>query len=88
MKINWKVRLRKKTFWLTLVPAIILLAQIVGNWFGQDVAADLIGAEAAKFINATFGILTILGVVIDPTTAGMNDSTQALTYKTPKKDDQ
>jgi phi LC3 family holin len=86
MKINWKVRAKKKSFWLTLVPAIVLLVQIVGNWFGYDIAAELINAEAAKFINAVFAVLVILGIVNDPTTSGLSDSKQALNYKKPRKD--
>ena len=36
-------------------------------------------------VNAVFVVLTILGVVTDPTTEGVADSTQALTYIAPKK---
>ena len=86
MKINWKVRAKKKSFWLALVPAIVLLVQIVGNWFGYDIAAELINTEAAKFINAVFAVLVILGIVNDPTTSGLSDSKQALNYKKPRKD--
>ncbi|WP_077297508.1 phage holin [Virgibacillus pantothenticus] len=88
MKINWKVRAKKKSFWLALVPAIVLLIQIVGNWFGYDIAAELINAEAAKFINALFAVLVILGIVNDPTTSGLSDSKRALNYKKPRKDKQ
>ncbi|KNE19030.1 phage holin [Virgibacillus pantothenticus] len=84
MKINWKVRAKKKSFWLALVPAIVLLIQIVGNWFGYDIAAELINAEAAKFINAVFAVLVILGIVNDPTTKGLSDSKQARHYKKPR----
>ncbi|MGX4668239.1 phage holin [Cerasibacillus sp. JNUCC 74] len=86
MKINWKVRVKKKSFWLTLVPAVVLLAQTIGNWFGYDVAAELIKEEAAKFINAVFAVLVILGIVNDPTTSGLSDSEQALNYIKPRKD--
>ncbi|WP_345554879.1 phage holin, partial [Paraliobacillus ryukyuensis] len=61
MKINWKVRVKSKTFWLTLVPALLLLAQIVTSWFGYNFAADLVGEEITRFINVVFAILTILG---------------------------
>ena len=54
MKINWMVRIKNKAWWLTLVPALFLLA--------------------------------ILGIVNDPTTAGMGDSEQALTYEKPKSE--
>lgn len=85
MKINWKVRLKNKMFWLAMVPAFLLVAQIVAGWFGYELAADLIGAEAAKFINSVFAVLVLLGVVVDPTTDGVEDSAQALRYQEPKK---
>ena len=84
MKINWKVRAKNKMFWLTMVPAFLLIAQIVSGWFGYALAADLIGEEAAKFINAVFAFLVILGIVVDPTTDGMDDSDQAMRYRYPK----
>lgn len=86
MKINWKVRLTNKTFWLTIVPALLLLAQIVSGWFGYQLAADLIGAEATKFINAVFVVLALTGIVNDPTTARLSDSKQAREYKKPRSD--
>jgi phi LC3 family holin len=86
MNINWIVRLKNKTFWLAIIPAILLVAQIVTGWFGIDFAADLVGKEATKFINAVFAVLMILGVVNDPTTTGTGDSKQARTYKKPRSD--
>ncbi|MDW0113754.1 phage holin [Sporosarcina saromensis] len=85
MKINWKVRLKNKYFWLAMVPAFLLVAQIVTGWFGYELAANAIGDEAANFINAVFALLVILGVVVDPTTDGMEDSEQAMRYKEPKR---
>ena len=37
-------------------------------------------------VNALFAVLALLGVVNDPTTAGMSDSTLAMTYDKPKED--
>lgn len=84
MKINWKVRLKSKTFWLSIIPAVLLIVQIVAGWFGYDIAADLIGAEATKLVNAVFAVLTILGIVTDPTTEGVSDSTRAMYYDKPR----
>jgi phi LC3 family holin len=88
VKINWKVRAKKKSFWLALVLAIVLLIQVVGNWFGYNVTAELLNAEAVKFINAVFAVLVILGIVNDPTTSGLSDSKQALNYIKPRKDNE
>ena len=86
MKINWKVRVKNKMFWLALVPAVLLISQIIAGWFGYNVAADLIGAEAEKIINAVFGLLVLLGIVNDNTVAGLSDSKQALRYDKPRDD--
>lgn len=85
MKINWKVRLRNKTFWLALIPALLLLAQVVAAVFGISLDLGELGNKLLAVVNALFAVLTILGVVTDPTTAGVNDSTQAMGYTEPKK---
>ena len=36
-------------------------------------------------VDALFAVLVILGVVVDPTTEGLGDSAQAMTYTEPKK---
>lgn len=85
MKINWKVRLKNKTFWLALVPAILLLVQVIAAVFGISLDLGALGDKLLAVVNALFAVLTILGVVTDPTTAGVNDSTQAMGYTEPKK---
>ena len=82
--MNIKVRLKNKTFWLSIIPAVLLVGQIVGSWFGYEIPADKISNEAVNFINALFVVLTLLGIVSDPTTKGVKDSAQAMTYKKPK----
>ena len=86
MKINWTVRLKNKTFWLALVPAVLLLVQVVAAVFGIDLKLDGLGDKLLAVVNALFAVLTILGVVTDPTTAGVGDSKQAMTYDRPKCD--
>ena len=85
MKINWKVRLQNKTFWLALVPALLLLVQVVAAVFGISLDLGVLGDKLLEVVNALFAVLTILGVVTDPTTAGVKDSTQAMGYTEPKK---
>lgn len=87
MLINWKVRIKSKQFWLTLVPALLLLVQAVLLPFGITVPTELIAAHALGIINAAFALLTILGLVNDPTVKGLSDSKQALRYDKPKDDD-
>ena len=83
--INWKVRIKNKMFWLTLIPAVLLLVQVVAAVFGYTLDLGDLGNKLLAVVNALFGVLTMLGIVTDPTTAGLSDSAQALTYEEPKK---
>ena len=83
--INWVVRMKNKNFWLTLIPAVLLLIQVVVVPFGYRWDFGVLNEQLAAIINALFAVLVILGVVNDPTTDGIADSNQALTYKAPKK---
>lgn len=82
--INWKVRIKNKSFWLALIPAVLLLVQVVAAVFGFTLDLGEMGNKLLAVVNAVFAVLSILGVVTDPTTAGLGDSTQALTYDEPK----
>lgn len=83
--INWLVRVKNKTFWLTLIPAVLLLIQVVAAPFGYQWDFGVLNEQLAAIVNALFSVLVILGVVNDPTTAGTTDSAQAMTYTEPKK---
>lgn len=83
--INWVVRIKNKNFWLTLIPAVLLLIQVVVAPLGYQWDFGVLNEQLAAIINALFAVLMILGIVNDPTTDGIADSKQALTYKTPKK---
>ena len=84
--INWKVRFANKTFWISLIPAVLLLIQVVAAVFGIRMDMGDLGNKLLAVVNALFAVLAILGVVTDPTTAGVSDSTQAMTYQKPKED--
>lgn len=86
MKINWKARIKNKTFWISFVPATLLLIQVVAAVFGFTLDLGDLGNKLLAVVNATFGVLAILGVVTDPTTAGVSDSNLAMTYEKPKED--
>ena len=79
------VRIKNKNFWLTLIPAVLLLIQVVVAPFGYQWDFGVLNEQLAAIINALFAVLVILGVVNDPTTDGVEDSDQALTYTTPKR---
>ena len=83
--MNWLVRIKNKTFWLTMIPAVLLLVQVVAAVFGYSLDFGDLGNKLLAVVNAVFALLAILGIVNDPTTAGVADSAQALTYQAPKK---
>lgn len=83
MKINWKVRLRNKT-WLASIIALIIT-------FVYDLLAMLEIVPAVtedwllSIVKTVLTLLTALGVIIDPTTAGAGDSERAMLYVDPGK---
>ena len=83
--INWSVRFRNRAFWLSLIPAVLLLVQVAAAVFGYTLDLGALGDKLLAVVNALFAVLTILGVVNDPTTAGVTDSAQALSYTTPRE---
>lgn len=87
MKINIPVRFRNKAFWITLIPAVLLLIQLVAGLFGLKIDLGDLGNKLIEIVNAVFVILAILGVANDPTTYGFNDSNRAMTYSEPWKDE-
>lgn len=86
MGINWSVRLKNKNFWIALIPAILLLIQAIAKVFGFELDFNVLSENLLAVVNAIFTVLVILGVVNDPTTDGMADSKQAMTYEVPKRD--
>lgn len=84
MNINWILRLKNKTTLTAIVLAIIaLIYQILGI---VGVVAPVSQNEIINVAGAVINLLVLLGVVVDPTTSGVNDSEQAMTYKAPKED--
>ena len=80
MKINWKVRLRNKT-WLAAVLALVVS-------FVYDLLAmlEVVPAISEDWLMSLIQTaLTMLGVIIDPTTAGAGDSQRAMQYVEPGK---
>ncbi|HEW5484821.1 TPA: phage holin [Streptococcus pneumoniae] len=72
--INWKLRLQNKTTLIALLGAIFLMAQ----QFGLEIPKNI-----QDGVNTFVYILVLIGVVNDPTTAGLSDSKRALDYQEP-----
>lgn len=83
--INWKVRIKNKNFWIALIPALLLLVQVIAAVFGYTLDLGELDNKLLAVVNAVFVVLSILGIVTDPTTQGVADSNLALTYEEPKK---
>jgi phi LC3 family holin len=81
MKINWKVRLRNKTFWVTIIPSIVTIVYTLLGFFG--VVPQVSQNDIINLLMIVLGLLNALGCFIDPTTSGISDSEKALTYEKP-----
>ena len=84
MNINWEVRIKNKNFWMSLIPAILLLIQAVASVFGYKLEFGELGDKLLLVVNSVFAVLALLGIVNDPTTATLSDSDLALSYSEPK----
>ena len=83
MKINWKLRLQNKTTLVTLITLGVTFIYQILSFFG--VVPTVSQEEVINAILLIVNIFVVLGVVVDPTTEGVSDSTNALEYETPKK---
>lgn len=79
MDINWKVRFKNKAFLLSVTSGALLIAKQVASVKGVNIPVE----EISTAVDATLGLLVAMGVVIDPTTQGISDSENAMTYTYP-----
>ena len=82
--MNLKVRLKNKTFWLTAIPATITFIYTILSLF--DIVPAISEAVLIKLATIIISALSVLGVLVDPTTAGIKDSQRAMSYTKPFKD--
>lgn len=90
MKINWKIRVKNPVFWAQIATAIIspILVGLGLQWNDMTTWSALGGALYNAVCNPVIVVAVIASVwtaLTDPTTAGLSDSAQALTYDAPKK---
>lgn len=85
--INWKVRFKNPYFWIGLI-AVILAA--IGVSPESLTSWEILAEKIMELLNNPFAIgcvvVGVIGYVNDPTTAGLKDSANALTYDSPKKE--
>lgn len=84
MKINWSVRFKNKTFLAALLALIVTFVYDLMTAFG--IAPSVEQSAVMTLANTILTILVGIGVLADPTTEGIGDSAQAMTYVEPKKD--
>ena len=81
--INWKVRFKNRAFWIALIPLILLLVMQVCAIFGISLDFGVLQQQLLDIVGTVFALLTLFGIVMDPTTEGMGDSERALGYEQP-----
>ena len=83
-KINWKVRFKNKTFVVAFVTAVVAFVyQLLGL---LEIVPPVNQDSLMQTIMLIVNLLVTLGIITDPTTAGVTDSEQALNYNEPKED--
>ena len=85
MKINWRVRLQNKAFWSGIVGLSLLVVQVLAKRYGWTINIGSLSSLLNNLLTVIFSAMTMVGVVVDPTTSRIRDSNQALSYKTPNK---
>ena len=71
--INWRVRIKNRAFWLSLIPAVLLLLQQALRLCGVDFDPGQLEGQLTGLAGTVFSILALLGIVADPTTPGIRD---------------
>jgi phi LC3 family holin len=86
--INWKVRLKNRNWVIAFISQLFIVAQIILGGLNSLGVTDFQLSEAVEdwvltLVNAVFVILSMLGIVQDPTTKGYGDSSRAMQYNDP-----
>lgn len=80
--INWKVRFKKKSFWVAIISAIALFINNMTQALGLDYSSQI--EQGVSIVTSILTVLAGIGVVIDPTTAKLGDTGIAQTYSKPR----
>ena len=84
-KINWKVRFKNKVWLGSFLSLIVGFAYSMLALF--DVFPAVTQNLVVQMMNQVLTFLGLIGVIVDPTTAGIGDSERALQYEEPWVDD-
>lgn len=83
MTINWKVRFKNKVFLASLLALFVSFAYEVMAIMGYVPSVEQ--SSVMALVDTVLKVLAAVGILVDPTTAGLNDSAQAMTYDKPKE---
>lgn len=84
MNINWKVRLKSGSWWLGIISAVVTAVFAILQLC--DVELPVTADQIMQAATLVLMIPAAIGITTDPTTKGVSDSAQAMTYNTPKQD--
>ena len=84
MKLNWKVRFKNKVWLGSFCSLIIGFVYSMLALF--DVFPEVPQSLVLQLMNQVLTFLGLIGVIVDPTTAGLGDSERALGYEEPWED--
>lgn len=85
MKLNWKVRFKNKLWLTSFFAAILTFVYTILGMF--DIYPEITKNDIGEIINSMLMFLSLTGVIVDPTTAGINDSNRAMGYEVPYSDE-
>ena len=91
MKINWKIRLKNPSFWVSVAIAVFtpimaymgITAKDITTW--AALGNVLVSAVSNPYILLTVA-MSMYNAIVDPTTTGISDSAKALTYDEPNSE--
>ena len=84
MKINWKVRFKNKIWLGSFLSLIVSFAYSMLDLF--EVFPAVTRNNVLEIMNQILTFLGLIGVLVDPTTAGLGDSERAMGYEVPYQD--
>ena len=86
MKVNWRIRFKNKLWLSSFISAVLAIVYTILDVLG--IFPDMSESHLSRLIEAVLLLLSLMGVIIDPTTAGINDSNRACGYVKPWDDNE
>lgn len=88
MRINWKILIANKKFWVQLIPAVIAIAIAVARLFGIELNLSDLESKLLDLVEAVFILVGVFNIIDDPTQkAYLKFSERAMTYTEPWRDE-